>query len=118
MKDAARPAPKRKQKKNSGKSKASPGATARTQPGQARTGAAVSEPAPQIRLEHALRAWRLSEAKHRKIPAFRVFGDRALRGIAATCPRSDAELLAVPGIGMSIVKKYGAHIYRLIAGSS
>jgi superfamily II DNA helicase RecQ len=118
MKDAARPAPKRKQKKNSGKSKASPGATARTQPGQARTGAAVSEPPPQIRLEHALRAWRLSEAKHRKIPAFRVFGDRALRGIAATCPRSDAELLAVPGIGMSIVKKYGAHIYRLIAGSS
>ena len=25
---------------------------------------------------------------------------------------------AVPGIGMSIVKKYGAHIYRLVAGSS
>jgi DNA topoisomerase-3 len=65
-----------------------------------------------------LRAWRLSEAKHRKIPAFRVFGDRALLGIATTCPQNDAELLAVPGIGMSIVKKYGAHIYRLVAGSS
>jgi DNA topoisomerase-3 len=60
----------------------------------------------------------LSEAKHRKIPAFRVFGDRALRGIAATCPQNDAELLAVPGIGMSIVQKYGEHIYRLIAASS
>ena len=69
-------------------------------------------------IEQALRAWRLSEAKHRKIPAFRVFGDRALLGIATTCPQNDAELLAVPGIGMSIVKKYGAHIYRLVAGSS
>ena len=118
MKDAARPVPKRKRKKNSSKSKASSGATARTQSGQARTGAAVSEREPQIRIEQALRAWRLNEARHRKIPAFRVFGDQALRGIAATCPRSDAELLAVPGIGMSIVKKYGTQIYRLIAGSS
>jgi DNA topoisomerase-3 len=105
MKDTARPIPKRKRKKNSSKSKASPKATARTQSGQADTGVAVSEPEPQIPIEQALRAWRLSEAKHRKIPAFRVFGDRALRGIAATCPQSDAELLAVPGIGMSIVKK-------------
>jgi DNA topoisomerase III len=57
-------------------------------------------------------------SRDRKIPAFRVFGDRALLGIATTCPHNDAELLAVPGIGMSIVKKYGAHIYRLVAGSS
>jgi len=118
MKDTGRPAPMRKRRKNSSKSKASPRATDRTQPGQADTGAAVSEREPRIRIEQALRVWRLSEAKRRKIPAFRVFGDRALRAIAATCPRSDAELLAVPGIGMSIVKKYGAHIYRLIAGSS
>ncbi len=116
MKDATRPVPKRKGKKNSSKSKASPRATGRTQSGQARTGADVPE--PKIHIEQALRAWRLIEARHRKIPAFRVFGDRALRGIAATCPRSDAELLAVPGIGMSIVKKYGTQIYRLIAGSS
>ena len=78
----------------------------------------MAEPKAQTRIEQALRAWRLSEAKHRKIPAFRVFSDRALRGIATTCPRSDAELLAVPGIGMSIVKKYGTQLYRLIAGSS
>jgi superfamily II DNA helicase RecQ len=69
-------------------------------------------------VEEALRAWRLSEAKHRNIPAFRIFGDRALRGIASTCPQNDAELLAVPGIGMGIVQKYGSRIYRLIAGAS
>jgi superfamily II DNA helicase RecQ len=118
MKDAGRPVPKRKRKKISSKSKASPRTTARTQSRQADTRAAGSERQPQIRIEQVLRAWRLSEAKHRKIPAFRVFGDRALRGIATTCPHNDAELLAVPGIGMSIVKKYGAHIYRLVAGSS
>jgi superfamily II DNA helicase RecQ len=118
MKDAGRPVPKRKRKKNSSKSKGSPRATARAQSRQADTGAAGSERQPQIRIEQALRAWRLSEAKHRKIPAFRVFGDRALRSIATICPQNDAELLAVPGIGMSIVKKYGAHIYRLVAGSS
>jgi len=33
-------------------------------------------------------------------------------------PQDDAELLAVPDIGMSIVQKYGVHIYRLIAGSN
>jgi DNA topoisomerase-3 len=119
MKDTGRPAPKRARKRSSSKSKASPRTTARTESGQTDTeAAAVPELKPQIRIEQALRTWRLSEAKHRKIPAFRIFGDQALRGIAATCPRNDAELLAVPGIGMSIVKKYGAHIYRLIAGSS
>jgi DNA topoisomerase III len=113
MKDTGRPVPKRKRKKNSNKSKASPRATARSQSGRPDTGAAVSELKPQIRIEQALRSWRLNEAKHRKIPAFRIFGDLALRGIAATCPQNDAELLAVPGIGMSIVKKYGAQIYLL-----
>jgi superfamily II DNA helicase RecQ len=105
MKDTSRPVPTRKRKKTSGKSKASPRTAARKQSRQAKEGTRVSEPKAQIRIEQALRAWRLSEAKHRKIPAFRVFGDRALRGIAATCPQNDAELLAVPGIGMSIVQK-------------
>jgi DNA topoisomerase III len=68
-------------------------------------------------LEAGLRAWRLSEAKRRNIPAFRIFGDRALKSIATNCPHNDAELLAVPGIGMSIVQKHGAHIYHLVAGS-
>jgi DNA topoisomerase-3 len=118
MKDTSRPVPTRKRKKTSGKSKAAPRTTARMQSGQAKIGTGVSEPNAQIRIEQALRAWRLSEAKRKNIPAFRIFSDRALRGIAMTGPKNDAELLAVPGIGMSIVTKYGAHIYRLIVGSS
>jgi DNA topoisomerase-3 len=59
----------------------------------------------------------LSEAKRRRVPAFRIFGDRALLNIAATGPTNEAELLAVQGIGSGIVKKYGAQIFRLVEGS-
>jgi superfamily II DNA helicase RecQ len=116
MKDTGRPVPRRKLKKASSKSKAPPVASVRAQTGKTKKGAAGPGAEPQIRIEQALRAWRLSEANRRRIPAFRVFGDQALRGIATTCPQNDTELLAVPGIGISIVKKYGAHIYRLVSG--
>ena len=72
-------------------------------------------PERQVRLELALRAWRLTEAKRRNMPAFRIFGDRTLRQIASACPQSDPALLAVPGIGMGTVEKYGAQIYHLVA---
>ncbi len=74
-------------------------------------------PERQARLEQALRAWRLTEAKRRNMPAFRIFGDRTLRNIASTWPKSDSALLAVPGIGMGTVEKYGAQIYNLVASA-
>ena len=115
MKDAARPASKRKLLKKSEKSKGSRRAAVRM-PSETKERPSVSE-SDQHRIEQALRAWRLSEAKRRRIPAFRIFGDRALLSIAATAPRNEAELLAVQGIGAGIVKKYGAHIFRLIVAS-
>jgi DNA topoisomerase-3 len=115
MKDAGRPVARRKLRKKTGKSTGPRSASAGTRSGN--TGAAVSGSEQQIRLERVLHTWRLSEAKRRKVPAFRIFGDRALRSIAMTRPKTEAELLAVPGIGMGIVKKYGAQIFRLIAGS-
>jgi superfamily II DNA helicase RecQ len=117
MKSTANPASSSKRKKKSRKSKASPKAASQIQPVQAGTGAGASDAKSQTSVEQALRSWRLSEAKHRNIPAFRIFGDQALRSIVATCPQTDAELLALPGIGLSIVKKYGPQIFRLIAGS-
>ncbi len=117
MKDAGRPVPTRKPKKKSGKTQVFPSASGRTRSRSDKKGLAASDSEPQVGVEQALRTWRLSEAKRRNIPAFRIFGDRALQSIAATCPQNEAELLAVPGIGMSIVKKYGARIYRLVADS-
>jgi DNA topoisomerase-3 len=112
MRDAAAPAtsPKRGKKRFVGSAAPEPIRPAKT--------AAAALPADrQARLEQALRAWRLTEAKRRNMPAFRIFGDRTLRNIASTCPRSDSALLAVPGIGMGTVEKYGAQIYHLIASA-
>jgi DNA topoisomerase-3 len=116
MKEAPRPVSKRKPAKKAGKSKGHRATAAQTQSGTKERAASVSGSDPH-RIEQALRAWRLSEAKRRRVPAFRIFGDRALVSIASTAPRNEAELLAVQGIGAGIVKKYGAHIFRLIAAS-
>ena len=67
-------------------------------------------------LEEALRTWRLTEARRRGIPAFRIFTDRALREMVSKRPGTDQELLAISGIGMSTVKQYGPQIYRVIHG--
>jgi len=74
----------------------------------------VRSPAPDSGLEAVLRNWRLAEAKRRGVPAFRIFGDRALQAMAATRPATASELLAVPGVGVSIVQKYGARLFLLL----
>jgi len=65
-------------------------------------------------VEEALRAWRLGEAKRRGVPAFRIFPDSTLRAIAQARPQTAGELLAIPGIGMHTIEKYGAQIYRIV----
>ena len=70
---------------------------------------------PDAGLAKALRAWRLAEAKKLGVPAFRVLTDRALQAIAADLPASTSELLAIPGIGLKTVEKYGARIFQLVA---
>jgi len=72
------------------------------------------EPLQNPRLETALRAWRVDQAKRQGVPAFRIISDRVLLGIAQNQPRSAAELLAIPGIGIASVSKYGAQIYRIL----
>jgi superfamily II DNA helicase RecQ len=110
MRDAVAPSAADKRAKKRGKSSTpGQGRLAKASPGEA-----APPPERQARLEQALRAWRLTEAKRRKLPAFRIFGDRTLRNIASSCPRTDSDLLAVPGIGMGTVEKYGAQIYHLI----
>ncbi len=69
---------------------------------------------PDSRIEEALRTWRLTEARRRGVPAFRIFSDQALRAIASRRPATARELLAVPGLGINIVEKYGAQIYRIL----
>jgi DNA topoisomerase III len=106
MKDDAPAKPLRQsKKKRSGAKKA-------TQPASKRSHAET--PAGAAGVEEALRKWRLEEARRRGVPAFRIFSDQTLRAIATKRPGTAAELLAIPGIGISLVEKYGAQIYRLL----
>jgi DNA topoisomerase III len=67
------------------------------------------------RLEAALRAWRSTEAKRRRVPAFRILTDRTIVGIAETRPTSEAQLLAVSGMGMTLLAKYGKDLLAIVA---
>jgi superfamily II DNA helicase RecQ len=64
-------------------------------------------------LEAQLRAWRSAEAKKR---AFRILTDRTLLGIAEARPTSEAQLLAVSGMGMTLLQKYGSALLAIVAG--
>ena len=72
------------------------------------------EQAADSKVEDALRRWRMAEAKRRGMPAFRIFSDQVLKAVAARRPATAAELLAIPGLGIGTVEKYGAQIYRLL----
>jgi superfamily II DNA helicase RecQ len=116
MKDTAAPSTKRKRKKpptvSAGRKRAS-GSEIGARP-RSVAKAKESDAAADSRLEAALRLWRLIEARRRGLPAFRIFSDRALKALAANRPRTAQELLAVPGIGMSTVEKYGRDICRVL----
>ena len=74
---------------------------------------AVSEEAnPEV--YEALKEWRLKEARRKRIPAFRIFGNRTLNELAARLPDDDESLLAVRGIGPAMLRKYGKEILSII----
>jgi DNA topoisomerase-3 len=70
------------------------------------------------RLEKALRAWRLAEAKKRGIPAFRILTDQVLHSMAEDRPATDEDLLLISGVGLATVKKYGADIIRIVGSAN
>ncbi len=85
---------------------------------------AVNEPVPQSAiasrnqvLEAALKAWRLTEAKSKGMPAFRIMTDKVLQAIAARRPQTTRELLSIPGMGLNTVEKYGSKIFHIIGQS-
>ncbi|HWE51314.1 MAG TPA: DNA topoisomerase 3 [Bryobacteraceae bacterium] len=81
------------------------------------TGGKKKKPAAtkaDTRAEELLRAWRTTLAKKQGVPAFRIMSDRVLLEISETRPRNAAELLAVHGIGIKAVEKFGAQIYRIL----
>jgi len=62
-----------------------------------------------------LRAVRKRLADAEGVPAYIVFSDAALRGMAGRRPRSEGELLEVPGVGPVKLQRYGAAFLEAIA---
>jgi DNA topoisomerase-3 len=80
----------------------------------ARAARAAEKPAASnAALEEKLRVWRLAEAKKRGVPAFKILRNQSLRAIAQKPPAAPDDLLSIPGVGSSTVKKYGAAICRV-----
>ncbi|HOL70650.1 MAG TPA: DNA topoisomerase 3 [Bryobacteraceae bacterium] len=75
---------------------------------------APEKPAQDDALARTLREWRMAEAKRLGVPAFRILTNRALQAIASERPASTAELLAIPGVGLKTVERYGERIFRMI----
>jgi DNA topoisomerase III len=69
-------------------------------------------------LVEALRAWRLAEARRSRIPAFRVLTDRTLVALATARPEDEEGLLAVPGIGPTLARKYGSKLLAILRGTA
>jgi RecQ family ATP-dependent DNA helicase len=143
MKDRDLPPPRRKRRKKAGIAEAPPraglgprwagpdlksppgvGSPAARSPSPARGAApsaisgmkAARPPAakPDIEVEEALRAWRLSEARRMRIPPFLIFSDRAISGLVKLRPTTPGEMLSVSGIGLRIAEKYGHEILRIL----
>jgi ATP-dependent DNA helicase RecQ len=66
----------------------------------------------------ALRATRRRLAEQQGVPAYVIFNDVSLRALAARKPASEAQLLAIPGIGDHRVERFGAAILEAIASST
>jgi superfamily II DNA helicase RecQ len=66
------------------------------------------------KLETALKAWRLNEARRRSVPAFRIFTDRVLKSMVTDTPQSANQLSAISGVSPSFIKQYGDQICAVI----
>jgi len=78
---------------------------------------AADLPAVAADLFEALRAWRSAEAKEQEVPAYIIFGDATLRGIAISRPDSLAELGGISGVGENKLAKYGEALLEVVAAN-
>jgi ATP-dependent DNA helicase RecQ len=60
-----------------------------------------------------LKSLRLHLARERGIPAYMIFNDATLLEMADRKPKTEAELLQVPGVGPAKLEKYGAAFLKM-----
>jgi ATP-dependent DNA helicase RecQ len=63
-----------------------------------------------------LREWRAGVAREQAVPAYIIFGDATLRGIALSRPTSLEQLGTISGVGDKKLDTYGTAVLELVAG--
>jgi ATP-dependent DNA helicase RecQ len=79
---------------------------------------AASLPGEALPLFEKLREWRAAEARAQEVPAYIIFGDATLRGIALSKPDSLAELAGISGVGDKKLTAYGEALLAVVATAS
>ncbi len=71
----------------------------------------------QAAILERLKSWRRQLAVQRGVPAFVIFGDRDLEGVAAAAPRTLADLSGCRGVGPTKLREYGEAILAEIVAA-
>lgn len=79
-----------------------------------RSGAQLDLDDAQQELFGKLRSWRADTAREQSVPAYVVFNDKTLAGIAATKPSTLAELGAISGVGEAKLERYGTAVLAVV----
>jgi len=95
-----------------GKSARKPGKRAARKGGRT-SAVTLPETGASAALVATLRAWRLSEAKKKRVPAFRILTNRALLAIAEAQPKSAEALRNVGGLGPKLLQTYLTQLLQL-----
>ena len=76
---------------------------------------AADLPGEALPLFERLRSWRAEQAREQGVPAYIVFGDATLRGIAVTRPATIAELGGISGVGEKKLEQYGESLLEVVS---
>jgi ATP-dependent DNA helicase RecQ len=74
----------------------------------------TTEGEPNKDLFTALKKIRYSISKEEKMPAYIIFNDKTLKLMASELPTTENEFLAISGVGMNKMEKYGAEFMNVI----
>jgi ATP-dependent DNA helicase RecQ len=80
-----------------------------------KTAIAATVPAEAAPLFEKLREWRSGVAREQAVPAYIIFGDATLRGIALSKPETVEQLSQISGVGEKKLEAYGAVLLEIVA---
>ncbi|MFJ2355035.1 DNA helicase RecQ [Frigoribacterium sp. NPDC087798] len=100
-----------------------PARSARARSGSGSSGRGSSRGAADLTGDDAalfetLREWRAGVARAQGVPAYVVFGDVTLRGIASERPTSLDQLAGISGVGQKKLDTYGQQVLAVVGGTA